>query len=89
MRVEEKVVVVVVVVVKVVVVVVVAAAAVVVVRRRTNLGIQIQKSNGHVRRSTHTHTQRSWATENDSPLYAHTVCPYPFFEATPPGAAPG
>jgi len=36
---------------------------------------------------TQTHRQKSWAIGNAPPLFAHI--PYPFFEATPPGAAPG
>jgi len=42
----------------------------------------------------HTHTERErererpWAIENDPPLCT-CICPYPLFEATPPGAAPG
>ena len=63
-----------------------AAAAVVVVmvvRRRPFMGFQIQKDQLPFRR----HRQKSWAIGN-SPLCTH-MCPYPFFEATPPGAAPG
>jgi len=35
-----------------------------------------------------THRQKSWAIGNAPPLCTR-ICPYPFFEVTPPGAAPG
>ena len=46
-----------------------------------------EKTNGHFSGDRWTHTQALWAIGND-PLSTR-ICPYPFFEATPPGAAPG
>jgi len=63
--------------------------AAVVVRRRPFLEFKFKKTNCHISgdRHTDTHRQALWAIGNDPPLYAHVPCP--FFEATPPGAAPG